>query len=57
MADPAIDRFVITDTVPPFRLGSRITNEKIDVLPVGELLAEAIRRLYLGKALTDLIVF
>ena len=32
-------------------------NEKIDVIPVGELLAEAIRRLYLGKALTDLIVF
>jgi ribose-phosphate pyrophosphokinase len=57
MADPAIDRFVITDTVPPFRLGSRITNEKIDVIPVGALLAEAIRRLYLGKALTDLIVF
>jgi len=27
------------------------------VIPVGALLAEAIRRLYLGKALTDLIVF
>ncbi len=56
IADPAIDRFVVTDSVPPFRLeaGARA---KIDTLPVAPLLAETIRRLQEGRTLTDLLVF
>ena len=57
VADPAIERFVITDTIPLFRLGSAIKNEKIDTIPTGALLVEAIRRLHIGKSLTDLMVF
>jgi ribose-phosphate pyrophosphokinase len=57
IADPAIERFVITDTAPPFQLGSRTENEKVDMIPVGALLAEAIRRLHLCEPLTDLMVF
>ncbi len=56
IADPAIDRFVVTDTAPPFRLAA-MPNKKIDIIPIGVLLAEAIRRLHLGEALADLIVF
>jgi ribose-phosphate pyrophosphokinase len=57
IADPAIDRFVITDAVPPFRLDAGATRHKIDTLPAAPLLAEAIRRLHQGQALTDLLVF
>jgi len=54
--DPAIDRIVITDAVPPFRLGAA-ARAKIDMIAAAPLLAEAIRRLHAGEALTDLLVF
>jgi len=47
----------VTDTVPPFRLGADAPRDKIDILPAAPLLAEAIRRLHGGQALTDLMVF
>ncbi len=56
IADPAIDRFVVTDSVPPFRLEAGVRG-KIDALPVAPLLAETIRRLHEGRALTDLLEF
>jgi ribose-phosphate pyrophosphokinase len=57
LADPAIDRLVVTDAVPAFRLAEGPARAKVDVLPVAPLLAEAIRRVDGGAALTDLIVF
>jgi ribose-phosphate pyrophosphokinase len=57
LADPAIDKLVITDAVPPFRLDHPESKEKLVVLPCAPLLAEAIRRLHEERSLTDLIVF
>jgi ribose-phosphate pyrophosphokinase len=57
LADPAIDRFVIADAVPPFRLDRPETNKKLDILPSAPLIAETIRRLHEGRSLTDLMVF
>jgi len=57
IADPAIERIVVTDTVPPFRLDAKVEQNKIDTLPVAPLLAEAIRRLHHGLPLTELMVF
>jgi ribose-phosphate pyrophosphokinase len=57
VADPAIERFVVTDTVPPFRLEGGMKNTKTDTIPVGALLAEAIGRLHKSESLTDLMVF
>jgi ribose-phosphate pyrophosphokinase len=57
LADPAIDRLVVSDTVPPFRLGPSAACDKIDRLGAAPLLAEAIRRLHEGRALSDLLVF
>ena len=57
LADPAIDRLVVTDAVPAFRLPAGPARAKVDVLPAAPLLAEAIRRLDSGEALTDLVVF
>jgi ribose-phosphate pyrophosphokinase len=56
LADPAIDRLVVTDTVPPFRLPAGAAREKLVVLPAAPLLAEAIARLHDHRALTDLLV-
>ena len=57
LADPAIERLVITDAVPPFRLATRAALDKVDVLPAAPLVAEVIRRLEEGTALADLLVF
>jgi len=56
-ADPAIERLVVSDTVPPFRLNANVLRNKIDTIPIVPVLAEAIRRLHEGRALTDLLVF
>jgi ribose-phosphate pyrophosphokinase len=55
VADPAIDRLVVTDTVPPFRLSDYAPRDKIDTLPAAPLLAETIRRLHSREAVTDLM--
>jgi ribose-phosphate pyrophosphokinase len=57
IADPAIDRLVVTDAVPPFRLPEGPARAKVDVLPAAPLLAEAIRRIHKGEALSELYVF
>jgi ribose-phosphate pyrophosphokinase len=57
LADPAVERLVITDSVPPFRLPQEADRSKLQILPAGPLLAEAIARLHDGRALTDLVVF
>jgi hypothetical protein len=43
--------------VPAFRLGNRAARGKLEILPTGSLLAEAIARLHEGRALADLVVF
>ena len=57
LADPAIERLVVTDSVPAFRLPPGPAHDKLDVLPVAPLLATAIKRLHAGEALSDLFVF
>jgi ribose-phosphate pyrophosphokinase len=57
LADPAIDRLVITDAVPPFRLPEGPAKAKVDILPAAPLLAEAIGRIRDGRSLSDLYVF
>ncbi len=53
----AIDRVVVTDSVPAFRLGNSAARAKLDILPVAPLFADAVRRLCAGETLTDLLVF
>lgn len=57
LADPAIERVVVTDTVPAFRLPAGPVRDKLDILPTAPLFAEAIRRLHQGRMLSDLLVF
>ncbi|MGP0092401.1 MAG: ribose-phosphate diphosphokinase [Xanthobacteraceae bacterium] len=57
IANPAIERFVVTDAVPAFRLGPGAVSNKVDIISAAPLLAETIRRLHEGRSLTDLLVF
>lgn len=57
LADPAIDRLVVANTVPPFRLPPGAARDKLVILPAAPLLSEAIARLHDNRALTDLLVF
>jgi ribose-phosphate pyrophosphokinase len=57
LADPAIERLVVTDSVPPFRLPPGAARGKLDILSVAPLLADTINRLHEGRSLTDLFVF
>jgi ribose-phosphate pyrophosphokinase len=57
LADPAIDRLVVTDAVPSFRLGDSPVRAKVATLSAAPLLAEAIKRLHEDRSLTDMLVF
>lgn len=53
----AIERVVVTDVVPPFRLGPSGLAGKLEILPSAPLLAAAIARLAVGAPLTDLLAY
>jgi ribose-phosphate pyrophosphokinase len=57
LADPAIERVAVTDSVPPFRLAHAPAKDKLDLLASAPLFAETIRRLHEGRPLTDLLVW
>lgn len=50
-----IERIVVTDSVPPFRLAPDVAARRLTVLPVAPLLAEAIRRLHTDGSLVELL--
>ena len=56
LSDPAIDRVVVTDCVPRFRIGEHPVRLKIDVIPSAALFAAAIARLHEDRGLDDLAV-
>jgi ribose-phosphate pyrophosphokinase len=55
LLDPALERVVITDTVPPFRLDPAVARAKLVVLKVAPLLAAAIKRLHEGGSIVELL--
>ena len=54
LADPAVERIVVTDTVPPFRLNDAM-RRKVDVLDSSPLFAGAIRSIHRGESIVDLL--
>jgi len=57
LADPAIDRLVVTDSVQPWNPLSETARAKLHVIAAAPLFAECIRRTHAGDTLTDLLVF
>jgi ribose-phosphate pyrophosphokinase len=55
LADPAIEKIVVTDSIPPFRTDPKVARDKLVVLDSTPLVATAIRRLHDGGSLVELI--
>jgi ribose-phosphate pyrophosphokinase len=53
LTNPVLEQLVVTDTVPPFRLGAA-AREKLRIVSVAPLFAEAIRRIHAGGSLVEL---
>ncbi len=54
LQEKALKQVIVTNTIPPFRLGEGIREEKLVLLNAAPLFAEAIRRIYTGESLTEL---
>ena len=57
MSDSSITGTIITDTVPPFRLGPAIAKANVEIISAAPLFGEAIRRLHLNGSMVDLLAF
>jgi ribose-phosphate pyrophosphokinase len=55
LADPGLVQIVVTNSVPPFRLGRGPAADKLVVLDVAPLFAEAVRRLHEGGSIVELL--
>lgn len=55
LADPGLEKVLITDSMPPFRLPASIVQEKLVVLSVTALFGEAIRRIHESGSVSDLL--
>ena len=55
LAEPGLERLVITDTIPPFRLDPTLVRGKVTVLDTAPLFAEAIRRIHTGGSVVELV--
>lgn len=55
LGDPALEKVLVTDTIPPFRLPPALVGSRVEVLASAPLFAEAIRRLHSGGSLVELL--
>ena len=55
LSNPALEKVVITNTVPPLRLDSKLVREKLAVLDVASLFADAIKRMHSGESIIELV--
>lgn len=55
LADPHLERVVVTDSVPPFRVDPGLARGKLEVVEVAPLLAAAIERLHDDGSLSELL--
>jgi ribose-phosphate pyrophosphokinase len=55
LAGAPLDQLVVTNSVPPFRLHSELVRNRLIVLDVAPLLAEAIRRTHSGGSIVELL--
>lgn len=55
LADPSLEKVLVADTIPPFRLPPDLLAHRVEVLASAPLFAEAIRRLHSGGSLVELM--
>jgi ribose-phosphate pyrophosphokinase len=55
LAHPALEKVVVTNTIPPFRLDPSMVNAKLVLLDAAALFAEAIKRIHTGESIVELL--
>lgn len=55
LADQLLEKIVITDTIPPFRLDSILVKDKVVILDTTVLFAEAIKRIHSNGSIVELL--
>jgi len=55
LSNPALERIVVTNTIPPFRLDSELVRAKLVILDASVLFADAIRRSHDGGSIVELL--
>lgn len=56
MADPTLEKILVTNTIPPFRLDKQLLESKrVEVLDTTRLFAQAIDRIHTGGSIVELV--
>jgi ribose-phosphate pyrophosphokinase len=55
LAHPALEKVVVTNTIPPFRLDPNLVSAKLVLLDAAALFAEAIQRIHSGASIVELL--
>jgi len=55
LSNAALERLVVMNTIPPFRLDSNLIHRKLTILDASALFAEAIRRIHSGGSIVELL--
>lgn len=55
LCEPALEKVVVTNTIPPFRLDPQVVERELVVLDIAPLVAEAIKRIHEGGSLVQLL--
>lgn len=56
MADPALEKTLVTNTIPPFRLDKQLLeSKKVEILDATPLFAQAIDRIHTGGSIVELV--
>jgi ribose-phosphate pyrophosphokinase len=55
LAHPALEKVVVTNTIPPFRLPAEVIQTKLVIVDAARLFAEAIRRIHSGGSIVELL--
>lgn len=55
LSQAPLDQLIVTDTVPPFRLDRRLFADRLTVLELAPLFAEAIQRIHSGGSIVELL--
>ena len=54
LADPSLSGVIVSDTVPPFRLGGDAREHRVEIVSAAPVVAEAIRRLHDNRSVVEL---
>lgn len=56
MADPVLEKVLVTNTIPPFRLDNQLLDsKKVEILDAAPLFAKAIDRIHSGGSIVELV--